>query len=54
MRRAGKMAQKQLKVKFNKVKRRIELGVNQPGDIDKFKDLSKQLGYANYLGKVIK
>lgn len=41
-----------LKKRFNKCKRRIELGVQKPGDIDLFIKLSKKLGYKNYLKEI--
>ena len=40
------------KKRFNKVKRRIELGVQKPGDTDKFLRLSRKLGYKNYLPEI--
>lgn len=41
-----------IKAKFNRIKRRIELGVEKPGDKDMFVKLSKQLGYKNYLNNI--
>lgn len=35
------------KKRFNRIKRRIELGHGKPGDELKFKLLSKELGYDN-------
>ena len=46
------MPHQQLKRKFNKVKRRIELGVDKPGDRDKFVKWSIVLGYKNHLNRI--
>lgn len=41
-----------LRKRFNRIKRRIELGVEKPNDREQFVELGNRLGYNNYLSKI--
>ena len=48
------MPMSKTKKQFNRIKRRIKLGMAKPGDRDKFIRLSEKLGYKNYLSEIEK